>query len=259
MRFTYEQKRSFLENGYVKIPGAVPKVMVDKALQAINHSVGEGMNVEDMPILRSRSYCPDINHTPVISDLLNKTPLWELAESLIGEGKIRPVNGGQIALRFPVMQDPAPKVRPHLDGMHSPTNGVEKGTIANFTAIIGVLLSDLPNPNSGNFTVWPGTHRIYEEYFKQHGPESLLKYTGEFKDRDMPPVDMSEPVQITGKPGDAVLVHYQVAHGITPNVSPNVRYACFFRLTHVDHEWRAPMTNIWMHWPGIREIIENPK
>lgn len=251
MQLSHEQKKQFLEQGYVKIPGVVPRVMIDKALQAINHSVGQGMNVSDMPILRAQSYCPDIKGTPVIADLLNKTPIWEMAESVIGKGKLKPVGGGQVALRFPIMQDPPGVPRPHLDGMYTPTNGVKEGTISNFTALVGVLLSDLPTINAGNFTVWPGTHHLYEQYFKEHGPESLLK--------GMPPVTLPEPLQITGKAGDAVLVHYHIAHGIAANVSPNIRYACFFRLLHAEHEWRAPMTNIWMHWPGIQELIAEMK
>jgi len=133
--------------------------------------------------------------------------------------------------------------------MYSPTNGVKEGTIGNFTALVSVLLSDVPEPNSGNFTVWPGTHRIFERYFQEYGPESLLK--------GMPQVPMPDPVQITGKAGDIVLVHYQIAHGVTPNASPNVRYAIFFRLSHVDHEanhWSC-MTDIWLEWEGMREFI----
>lgn len=248
MKLTFEQKKEFLKNGYIKIPGVVPKVMIDKALQAINHSVGEGMNVSDLPILRSLSYCPELVNSQVITDLYNKTPISDLAESVIGEGQIKPITGGQIALRFPSMQDPPRNPSPHLDGMYSSLNGVKEGTIDNFTALVGIFLSDTPEPYSGNFTVWPGTHHIYEQYFREHGPESLLK--------GMPPVDMPEPVQITGKAGDVVLVHYQIAHGAAPNVSPHTRYACFYRLTRVDHELFPPMTNIWMDWPGIRDIIE---
>ena len=35
------------------------------------------------------------------------------------------------------------------------------------------------------------------------------------------------------------------------------RYAIFFRLSHVDHaehRWDA-MTDIWMEWEGMREIV----
>lgn len=246
MKLTYLQKKEILDKGYVILPGVVPQFMIDEALHEINHSIGEGMNVSEIPTFRSRSFCPELVSTPVIADLYNKTPMKELAESVIGEGQIKPVGGGQIALRFPIKQDPPGQPGPHLDGTYSPLNGVKKGTIGNFTALVAIFLSDVPKTNSGNFTVWPGTHHIYEQYFKEHGPESLLE--------GMPKVDLPEPVQITAKAGDAVLVHYQIGHGIAPNVSPHTRYACFFRLTRADHEKFPPMTNIWMDWPGIRAI-----
>ena len=41
------------------------------------------------------------------------------------------------------------------------------------------------------------------------------------------------------------------------NVSPHVRYAIIFRLTHVEHserKWES-MTNAWTQWEGMREIV----
>jgi hypothetical protein len=250
MELTYAQKKAFFEKGFVKIPGVVPRLMVDRAVRAINNSMGEGIDPAQISKFRAQSYCPELQKDPVIVDLVNRTPAWQLVESAVGPGKIRPVGGGQIALRFPSKQDPAGPARPHLDGMYSPTNGVPEGTIQNFTALVSILLSDLPGPNAGNFTAWPGTHHIYERYFREHGPESLLN--------GMPKVDIPEPEQITGQAGDMVLVHYQVAHGVTPNASPHIRYAIFFRLTHVDHAEQKfeTMTDIWREWDGIREFAE---
>jgi hypothetical protein len=250
MELTHAQKREIYENGYVHLPGVVPRVMVDAALRAINHSVGEGMNADEMVRMRAQTYCRELTDTPVITDLFNATPARALVESAIGTEKIRPIRSGQIALRFPTMQDPPPAGRPHLDGMYSPTNGVPEGTIQNFTALVAILLSDLPSPRAGNFTVWPGTHHLYERYFREHTPQSLLN--------GMPDVALPEPIQITGRAGDIVFCHYQIAHGVTPNASPHVRYAIFFRLTHVDHEsqkWES-MTDIWREWEGMRDLVE---
>lgn len=251
MQLTYQQKKEILENGFVKIPGVVPEVMVNEARRAINHSIGEGMNVEDMPVLRQRSYCPELTNTAIIANLVNKTPALQLAESVIGEGMIQPVSGGQIALRFPSLMDPPKPAGHHLDGLPSEHNGVPKNTYGNFTMLLGVILSDVPQPNSGNFTVWPGSHLIYEKHFKEYGPDVLLG--------GMPKVDLPEPVQITGKAGDIVLCHYQVAHASNVNISPNVRYACYYRLNHLDHKshWKETYSNIWMEWPGIRELLTN--
>jgi len=74
----------------------------------------------------------------------------------------------------------------------------------------------------------------------------------------MPKVSLPEPTQVTGQPGDVVLTHYLLSHDTSPNVSANVRYMIFFRLTHVDHEtqkWDS-MTDPWLQWPGIRAVVD---
>ncbi|HZG86265.1 phytanoyl-CoA dioxygenase family protein [Paenibacillus sp.] len=249
MKLSYDQKKQLIDDGYVRIPGVVPPAMIRNALQAINHSIGSGMDTEKMPIYRAQSFCPELQQAPVIGDLFDRTPAIDLvASALDGRDSFRRGKGAQIALRFPMLQDPPPRPAPHLDGMYTPTNGVKEGTIASFTALVGILLSDLPETNAGNFTAWPGSHRQFEQYFREHGPEALLN--------GLPPVELPEPRQITGRAGDMILCHYLLGHGIAPNVSPNIRYAVFFRMTHVDHEWRKPMTDMWMHWGGVRDILQ---
>lgn len=250
MQLTDVQKMQLYENGYVQVSGVIPQVMVNEALRRINHSVGEGMPREDIAILRSQSYAPELQSSPAIVDLFHKTPVKSLLASVINLDEVRDVRSGQIALRFPAETREPRMPHPHIDGMYSPHNGVPEGTIQNFTALVGVFLSDLPHTNAGNFAVWPGTHLKYEKYFQQHGAEALLK--------GMPPIDMPEPVQVTGKPGDIVIAHYLLAHGITLNVSPHVRYAIFFRVRHNDinnDNWQPSMENAWMHWPGMQDIV----
>lgn len=254
MQFTRKQKLTFYEQGYLVIPGVVPRVMGDAALHAINHSLGqEGMNKEDLPILRSRSYCREIQKEPAITDLLNCTPLFALAESLVGAGNLLPVGAGQIALRFPnpLFTDPG-EPRGHLDGLGTGLNGLDPGSYSRtFTALAVILLSDLSEPYSGNFTVWPGTHRFFEQHFRDHGHAMLAE--------GMPKVALpAEPHQITGRAGDAVIVHHQVVHTAAPNASPHIRYAAIFRLRHAlcEQIGREAYTDIWREWPGVREALE---
>jgi hypothetical protein len=249
MELTPQQKQEFFQNGFVKLPGAVSQDLVDAARRAINASLGnQGIDPALLTQFRSRSYSPELQGTPEITDLIQASSVWEYAESAIGAGRIRPVRSGQIALRFPSM-DPPREPGAHIDGMYSPTNGVPKGTIANFTALVGIVLSEVSHDYMGNLAVWPGTHRIYEQYFREHGSEALLE--------GMPKVELPVPVQITGSPGDAVLCHYQLAHGIAGNSSPGIRYAIYFRLKHVDHDaihWEC-MTDIWREWEGMRAVV----
>jgi len=250
MILTDEQKQEFAEHGVLKLPGIVPQELVIQARRAINANLGaNGMHPDELTKFRAQSYCPGLQGDPAITNLYNESQLKAVAEEFIGAGKVSPVRGGQIALRFPSF-DPPREFRPHLDGMYSPTNGVKEGTIGNFTALVGVFLSDIPERYSGNFTYWPGTHTKYEEYFRQHGPQSLLD--------GLPPIEMPEPVQFTGQAGDAAFVHYQIGHSIASNSSPNIRYAIFFRLHHIDHDkyhWEC-MTDIWKEWEGMQNVTK---
>ena len=248
MGFTQKQKSEIYEAGYTVLRDFVPPELVARARKAINHSMGEGIDPANLPILRAQTYCPELKASTVITDLFNATEAPKLAESVLGEGTFEMPTGAQIALRFPRADEDLPAFRPHLDRLPTMTNGVASGTIGSFTALVGVLLSDLPESNSGNFTVLPGTHRSTAAYFKEHGPQSFLE--------GFPNIDQPEPVQITGKAGDMVFCHYQVGHGIAPNISPNIRYAVFFRLTHRNHsqDIEGRLIDIWRDWSGMSEF-----
>ena len=252
MQLTYAQKLEFYRKGYVRIPGVVPVVMVDAAVKAINHSFGNGIDPEKMITFQAQSFCPELRQASEIIDLYNRTPVRPLAESMIGEGKVDPVSRGQIAVRFPLLDDPPPAPRPHLDGRYSPHNGVPAGELRSFTMLVGIALSDVTAEYAGNLAVWPGTHRLYEQYFRDNGADILQRGGAE----GMPPVVMPQPEQMIARVGDAILVHYQVAHCATPNVSPHPRYAVYFRLHHVDHRAQRfeALSDIWREWDGMREI-----
>lgn len=241
MQLSDLQKEELYRDGYVRIPGAIDRERIDTALRFINHHIGLS---DPQRLSAAEMDAP-------ITDLFNLTPAREIMTALIGEAA--PANAGQIALRYPMMTDAPPPLEPHLDGMPAPANNVPKGTIGNFTAFSILLLSELTGPWAGNFTVWPGTHRQYEQYFREHGWRALLE--------GMPPIEMPEPVQITGTPGDLIVCHYQMAHCAAANLSPHIRYAVIFRHSHARHkEWdKAPMTDIWMEWPGMAPLADAQK
>lgn len=245
MKLNAEQQEALLRDGYTIVPGVVPAAPLAAAQRAINHSLGQGLPPADLPVFRSRSFCPELQRAPVILDLLRATPAWTLAESLLGEGGVEAVRSGQIALSFPQTEPPEAPY-PHLDGLHTPTNGVPAGEVRSFTLLVGVILSDVTGPGAGNLTVWPGSHRRYESYFRDNGPRSLL--------RGMPPIALPDPVEVTGSVGDVVLCHYQLAHAVGANTSPHVRYAVYFRLKSRGHDGRRweCLTDLWKEWPGLR-------
>jgi hypothetical protein len=240
------QKRRLVRDGYLQVRGLVPRERVEAALRAINRSLGEqGLPPDKIREMRARTFCPEIASAPELLELYSATPARALAEAAIG--RVRVPDSAQIALRFPQLS-PGSGPTPHIDGMYTPDNAVAAGTIFHFTALIGIFLSDVTRPDGGNLAVWPGSHQSMEGYFKQHGPEALLK--------GLPPVSLGTPRPLTGRAGDVILAHYALAHGVTPNLSPDIRYAVYFRLFHQDHEaWGLrTLTDLWGEWEGMKGV-----
>jgi hypothetical protein len=246
---TPDQERALVDEGYLLVPGLVSRERVDIALRAINHSLGEqGIDKNALWTMRAQTFCPELVSASPILDLYAETGLRALAEAALGAGKVRAPTTGQIALRFPhaLGEGAAPREpHPHIDGMPGPLNGVTPNTIFHFTALGGVFLSDVELRFRGNFTVWPGTHIALARHFAAHGTDGLL--TG------FPPIALPAPRQLRVRAGDALLAHYQLAHGAAPNLGPHVRYAVFFRLFHEAHDVtsKATMSDPWREWEGL--------
>jgi len=246
VRLGEAEKRALTEDGYVIVPDLIPRARLDAALQAINGSLGEqGIAKDQIWTLRAQTFCPELVAAPPILDLYGQTPLPALAEAALGAGNVPPPSTGQIALRFPQPLAEPRDPYPHIDGMPGPLNGVEPGTLHTFTALAGVFLSDAPAPFQGNFTVWPGSHRLLETYFRANGTTELL--------HGFPRVPMPAPRQLIVRAGDVLLAHHALAHGAAANLGPHVRYAVFFRLSHRHHDpgSTTSLTDIWRHWEGL--------
>lgn len=243
MQLTYNQKKQLWHDGWTKVPGVIPSCMVEAALRAINYSVGEGLDPEKMTAFSHVSFCPELQKSPVILDLLFATPAWALVKSALGEEIDKP-RLGQIALRFPTLEDPPSPPQPHLDG----TYGEQPGHVSSFTMLVGILLNDVSRENAGNFTVWPGSHHHVEQYARDHGPRILTQ--------GRPPIDLPQPVQVTGQAGDIIMAHYLLPHTAATNVSPYVRYGIFFRV-HYPQEPRKwdSLVNMWQDWPGLADVV----
>jgi hypothetical protein len=251
MDITADQKTQFVEDGYICLRGAVAAPLFRQALQEINHSLGQqGMHPDQLQTMRAQTYCPELRHSAALTALFNESAVFGAAEALIGVGRLQRVSGVQMALRFPRAGD-AERTPPHghLDGIGSGLNGSDVGDYhRGFTALAVVLLCDLPEPYSGNFTVFPGSHRTVEAHLKEHGVDILR--------HGCPELDWGEPLQITGQAGDVVIAHHQIIHTAAPNHSPHIRYAAISRLRHVeiDEFGDHAFTDIWHEWEGLGEL-----
>jgi len=254
---TQLQKQEFYRNGFIKVAGVVPRLMVDAARQAINHSIGSiGKHQADEGKYLAPAFCNELKESLTLTDLFNKTPVMQVAEALMGTDNVLPCSGAQIALRFPSqLRSEAAKPGGHLDGLGSGSNSMAKGVYRRgFTIFAIVYLSDVPNENFGNFTVWSESHRFFEDYFKKEGHQVLAN--------GMPRLDLPcEAIQVTGEAGDLIVAHHQSVHCGGPNISADVRYAAIARLRHVEcseNGYKA-YTDIWREFPAIRQAMAENK
>jgi hypothetical protein len=130
---------------------------------------------------------------------------------------------------------------PHVDGISPPS---ADGTPGTFSLLAGAWLTDHSEPNHGNLWVWPGTHLRFGAFLASHGAEALSQLHPE----PYPPVELGEPVQVTGPAGSVLFVHYLLGHNIGgydgPKGAPS-RQVVYYRLQAASHRarWREAVTD----------------
>lgn len=250
MSLTTQSKTELLENGFLHLRGAVAPDLIDRAVQTINHRLGRGFSSDQLIQFAAQTFFPELRDQPVVTDLFNSSGVREVVEELLGQGNVPRAESGQLALRFPRALGAVPQdSRPHLDGVHTPTNGVPQGTLHSFTALVAVFLTDISRDFAGNLSVWPRSHLKMEAFFRENGIEELMN------GGKIPALDYGAPHQIQAKAGDVAIAHYQLLHGVTMNLAPVARYAAFFRVSHPMHgeNRRQCLSNLWLEWPGLKE------
>lgn len=252
------RKARLLRDGFVVLPGVVPPSVTAPAVREINNRLGSGRHPDKDAYADPRDYLSEYVRTPAVMALA-RGPVRELAESLLGAGKIEPLSQGQVVLRFPARDDAVEYERlVHIDGLYSGKDGLytKARKPLRYSLCAGVFLSDTPKPDMGNLTVYPGTHRVVARAIERGG-------LGALKGGIEKSLDLPAPFQATGKTGDVVLFHFQLAHDKARNLSPYIRRMAYFRFWHID-SWhdgsieylKRAMIDPWLEWPGMRGVRE---
>jgi len=227
--------------GYARFPQLTPEPLMKAALDAIEIDLSNNYDPARKTEYDNQSFCPDLRGTPPIRNLISQSPVYNILDEIFEIDNID-WDGGQIAIRrahnFP---EPIPPT-PHIDGFASGLNGLDAGKVYNFTVLVGVFLTPVRTEFAGNFTVWPGSHYIYENYFRERGPEAMRE--------PVPEPEIGEPVQLLCDAGDVVLAHYQLGHSAAVNNADLDRIAIYFRvwLRKIESDRWHYLTNIWDGW-----------
>jgi hypothetical protein len=188
------------------------------------------------------AFCGDIRHDPAFVDIVEKSDIRRVVDFIIGPtDAIEP----QIALKFSDTETSWDRLRSHIDGFTDPTS------INSFTALVGIYLSDVPTHNMGNFTVWPGSHRVMAEYFSRPSTiDLIMKHRRAELEAAMNEIDYGAHVQVTAQLGDTIVCHYLLRHGTAQNASEQTRSMIFVRFRSLRHKSGDCLTfqDLWNGW-----------
>lgn len=259
---------SLRENGFVKLTNVIDPNLLDDALGEVHFMLGQSKDVE---VFQNKN----VPQGPALSAVFNDSVLPFIFSFLFGCAveEVQRTHGAQVALRFPgdgCMKDTRLSTNDHwkgvskgwhIDGLPSdflPGMTDHFGEIQNFDALVGVLLRDVPEVQSGEVCFYSGSHQELAEWIgespdrlellKIHGMAALPKSDQVFKE--------VSPFHGTGKKGDVFIANYMTAHLIAPNTSVNIRYALYFRIKSPrfgrgKQYCEESILNPWIHWPGI--------
>jgi len=261
---TPEMRTKLRDDGYVKFESAIPQSLVKAARMEINRELGTGeKNIEAYKSNTSSDKASIIN-------LVRSSIIPFLLQELLSgdpEHYRNVANHGQLALRLPgdiclqnsTMIDPkhftAVRRNWHIDGTasnKSPGFSDFFGEIHNFNVLIGVLLSDVLEPMSGELALYPGSHEALAKWFQHSENVESVRQFGVTSLPHNKTDDLFErlPVHCTGRAGDVFFLNHMTAHFVAPNTRPDVRYAVYFRLSNADFVQGdiEAMVNPWRDW-----------
>lgn len=246
-----DQRDRFVRNGFVVLRDAVPRHVLDDALEAVSETVPEDLEDPDELVSgpEDRHYWNDLE-TMTPFRPLNET-VFEYAEQLVGSGRLRPPGEfTQVALRYPTGEypdSPAHATTSDDGNQHVDVVG-EDGELQPFTIGATTYLDDV-HPRGGGLTVWPGTHRRVADSLADRGDEARL--TQDVVDAVLE--QDTQPFEVCGPAGTVVLWHSLLVHTGGQHLGRRPRIAAFTRFEHRDSEeiLEDALRNPFEHWDGV--------
>jgi hypothetical protein len=243
------QLLAFARDGFLVVPGVVPEPL----LAAVDADIDRLLAEQPPPAGTTGSHLifkrPE--RVPAIDALVHEgSPIPALARQLVAPHVVgHAFDYVQVVLNIPPHPTgPAPA---HLDG-HRP-HQTHPDT---FSVLAAVYLGDETAPGRGNVWVWPGSHRVHERLFAEHGTAVLLPVSGSASRLD-PPVDIGEPVPVLAQRGDVLLSHFLLGHATGPNTTATVRRIAYLRLRcdgHADR-WADTLTDAFTEFAPVRRAL----
>jgi len=154
-------------------------------------------------------------------------------------------------------------------------DGLSKGQLHPFTLLVGITLSDAPEPMMGNLIVFPSSVNAVLASLRQAATLAGPVAAPDNPDKNaaaaaiavayaqLPVPDVGKPYQVLAQAGDVVFAHQKLAHRGGPNFSPHIRYQVYFRLKHVEYDRMAAsgalLQDAWIGFDGMQHVVQRER
>ena len=217
---TPEQSQFFEENGYLVVPNALDPTMLGRVTEAVERIYENGVRRDGLNKAGAFEQRNCIGMDDSFLDLLD----WNETVPFVPQILTWDVqlDTSHIIVRPP--QPPGTSAAFKAIGWHR-DGGIATHEIPEplprLRMKICYLLSDLSEPGRGNTRFVPGSHLLVGQ-----------------PPRDEGAIDPRGTIEITGKPGDAVLFENRIFHAVGPNLSTIVRKTIFMGYSY---RWLRPL------------------
>jgi hypothetical protein len=242
-----EDLARFGRDGYLVVPDVVGEDLLAAADEEIDELVASTPPQEGDGGPGPNLWFPPVARLPRCDDVLRRSGALDLAAGLVAPNPLdHAFDHIQVATTVPPY-DHVPG-GPHIDG-----HGAGLDRPFSFTLLAGVLLTDQRRPGTGNLWVWPRSHLAHQRLFHERGTR-VLEVNGGHATLLHPPLDVGEPVPVTGARGDLLLAHYLLGHNKGGNTGPTTRRTIYYRLAVPGHaaRWEATFLDAWHEYPAVR-------
>jgi ectoine hydroxylase len=207
---TAEQRRAFEDDGFVVVPGALDETEVERHGRTLDDLFERTRQAGALAANGSLQRLGAVRTCPGLVDLIDHPAVFPLVWSVLG-WNIH-VCHSHVNVHPTLPEGTPPRWRWHQDGSRQCLD-LETEQPPRMSVFVGYWLSDVSEPGRGNLTLVPGSHR--QRWLP--GPPH-------------PTVPWPAPegaIEITARPGDAIMFDRRLWHTRSDNHSPVTRKVVF--------------------------------
>jgi hypothetical protein len=244
MLLTMDELATFASDGMIVRRDFVPTFLVERATSLIDRWYRAEMDQSKLVDYTQRTFAPELTGDPQILALFDQSGASGLVAELIGD--FNPVITSQVQIRVPEseLEQAQPAKAMHVDGVACPH--LDPAELRTFSLLVGVVLSDVSDPDGGALRYVRGGHLSMAEWFRTEWSIGLT-------DQVPPQLDVEQGIPFLGKPGDLLLMHHLVPHSVGSNHTNVPRVMAYFRVSHVEHSSRRldALRDPWLDFPAL--------